>query len=221
MGYINGGIPKEIVANIIEKERPKAFIETGTYIGDTAIWASALFEKVYTIEIMPEMSQTATKRAAGIKNISFLLGDSSKVLPTIINELKGNSFFWLDGHYSGEGTGGEENECPVMDEITIISKCKDAIILIDDARCFYGPPPKPHNASHWPGIADIFNKLKLLYPNHYTTVVDDVIFCVPMRLKSILDTDWQEHFYTRFAGKKAPAYRRILGGIKNKLLGKS
>ena len=221
MGYITGGIPKEIVTKIIEKEHPAAFVETGTYIGDTAMWASAHFSKVYTIEIMAEMSQTATKRAAGIKNINFLVGDSSKVMPTIINELPDNAFFWLDGHYSGQGTGGEENECPVLEEINISSKCKDAIILIDDARCFYGPPPNPHNASHWPGIADIFDLLKQRFPNHYVTVVDDVIFSVPARLKPILDNDWQEHFYTRFAGKKAPTYRRILGGIKAKLLGKS
>jgi hypothetical protein len=37
-----------------------------------------------------------------------------------------------------------------------ISKTKDSIILIDDARCFLGPLPPPHNANDWPRIDEIF-----------------------------------------------------------------
>jgi hypothetical protein len=214
MGYVNGGIPQDIVKELSKKGKISLFVETGTSIGGTAIWASELFKKVYTIEIMPEISKEAVKRAGNIKNINFLIGDSNKELGQILPELENNTLFWLDGHYSGPGTGGVDNECPVMNEIEIISKCKDACILIDDARCFFGPPPRPHNAKHWPGITEIFRQLEKYFPTHYITVVDDVIFCIPAPLKKVLDEDWYKNFGKRFPGKQNTLLKKIYSRIK-------
>jgi hypothetical protein len=111
--------------------------------------------------------------------------------------LNGPSFFWLDGHWCF-GAGGKEAECPVLDEIISIKDLKDPIIFIDDARCFLGPLPPPHKAEDWPGIDEIFSLLKQTFPNHYTTIQDDVIICVPAQIKNILDQDWMENFDQRF-----------------------
>jgi|SRR6185312_6415257 len=220
MGHIYKGIPKKIVLDFLRTENIGCFVETGTHIGSTAFWAAGNFKKVYTIEIMEELSKQVSQRPDCPKNINFYAGSSLEVLPRIVKELDSNSIFWLDGHYSGPGTGGNENECPVMDEIKIISACKDALVLIDDARCFYGPPPKPHNAAHWPGISTVLEQLTKYFPGHYITIVDDVIFCVPARLKKILDDDWYSNYDERFAA--APVQQgegTVMGKLKAAIFG--
>jgi len=202
MGHVYAGIPKDLVLEILKEEKIRSFVETGTYLGNTVIWAAQHFEQAFTIEIMEEFSVKASKRQDASKNIRFCVGNSIDVLPTIVKEINDNTLFWLDGHYSGQGTGGSENECPVMDEIRIASACKNAVILIDDARCFYGPPPPPHKADQWPSIADIFLQLNKYFPHHYGTIVDDVIFCIPEKFKKILDADWLKHFDERFSNNE-------------------
>lgn len=227
MGYIYSGIPIELVTEILKTGNIHSFVETGTSLGETAIWASSRFKNVYTIEIVEEIYRKASERedAKDKKNIKFLKGSSLDVLPGILNQLDDNTMFWLDGHYSGFDTGGVDNECPVLDEIKIISKCKGATVLIDDARCFLGPPPPPHNAAHWPGIAQIFTYLKQYFPQHYTTIVDDVIVCVPQNLKATIDADWLANIGKRY--KRPPfskrikiLFKRIIKKIKSTLTNK-
>lgn len=218
MGQIYAGIPKDLVLEILKTGKIKHFVETGTNVGNTAIWAGQYFEQVYTIEIMEEYSKQASLRPDCPKNIKFCVGSSTDVLPTIVKEVDDNALFWLDGHYSGQGTGGSDNECPVMDEIRIAAACKNAIILIDDARCFYGPPPSPHKPEQWPGIAEIFIQLNKYFPGHYSTIVDDVIFCVPSNYKNTLDTDWLKHFNERFLSKDSapqPDGKSFINKIKS------
>lgn len=224
MGYIYSGIPEKIVTDILKASGIKSFVETGTSFGNTALWASSHFKNVYTMEIDEEIYRTASERkdAKNKTNIKFLKGNCVDLLPGILNKLEDNTMFWLDGHYSGFATSGIDNECPVLDEIKIISTCKEATILIDDARCFLGPPPPPHNPAHWPGIAQIFDCLKQYFPTHYTTIVDDVIICVPHNLKIVIDKDWLTNIYTRYKG---PSYikritQRVFKKVRSILLNK-
>jgi hypothetical protein len=214
MGHIYLGIPVNLVDQILKASKIETFVETGTSLGYTAIWASSHFKKVYTIEIVEAIYKKASERedAKDKTNINFLKGSSLEVLPGILNQLDDNAMFWLDGHYSGFDTGGVENECPVLDEIKIISKCKDATVLIDDARCFLGPPPPPHKPAHWPGITEIFACLKQYFPQHYATIVDDVIICVPQSLKATIDNDWLVNMSKRYKRLSFP--KRVLKLIK-------
>ncbi len=92
-----------------------------------------------------------------------------------------------------------------MYELDAIADLKDSVIFIDDARCFLGPPPVPHDASHWPGIDEIFYKLKMLFPDNFTTIQDDVIMSAPKDVAKIINADWKEKFNTRFAVKEPVA----------------
>ncbi|NEQ11698.1 MAG: hypothetical protein F6K37_39250, partial [Moorea sp. SIO4E2] len=114
-----------------------------------------------------------------------------------VTQLNSPAFFWLDGHYSGPGTGGESNECPLLLELKPALAISGSVIMIDDARCFLGPPPPPHQSSHWPRIDDIFHQIKQLAPTYITTIQDDVIISVPSELKMILDEDWLGKFNLR------------------------
>lgn len=216
MGYITHGIPKDIVRQIANETKINNFVETGTYLGNTCFWAATFFENIFTIEIDPEMSKNAANRLETIKNIDFLIGDSSKVLPDLLNKISGLTLFWLDGHYSGPNTGGVDFECPIMNEIEAISVLDKPIIFIDDARLFMGPLPEPHKSDQWPRIDEIFHALWINFPNHSTTIHDDVIICVPKEIRKIIDLDWKNKFNHRYPINNNPSF---IGKIKEKMSG--
>jgi hypothetical protein len=202
MGVISFSIPQQLVNALITNIKVPNFVETGTYKGNTSIWASAYFEKVYTIEISPEFSEAASKRPDAGPNIKFITGDSKNEMPKLMKELIGPTLFWLDGHWC-MNAGGKEHECPLLDELSAIIQKQDSIILIDDARCFLGPLPPPHRAEDWPLIDEIFAFIKSNFPGHTTTIIDDVIVSVPPEAKSNLENYWQQTFNKRFYD---PAY---------------
>ena len=163
------------------------FIETGTYLGETAVWAAAHFEKVITIELSSDLYEAALNNLKDLRNVTILQGDSGKLLGEVVSHLEGRSIFWLDGHYSFGMTAGEERECPVLDELSGLRGCgPDDIILIDDAHMFLVPPPPPHRAEHWPNLVRVFDALRLINPAFFPVVADNVIICVPEQLRQRL-----------------------------------
>jgi hypothetical protein len=104
------------------------------------------------------------------------MGDTREYFDNIL-ENNDNILFWLDSHWSGGDTYGENDECPLMDELKIIFKyTKNYVILIDDARLFIAPPPKPHRIENWPSIKEIVNIL----PHEWDLIIyNDVIYLFP------------------------------------------
>lgn len=198
MGYIYSGIPKELILNFKKETGYENLVETGTFTGSTIIWAASVFPNCFTIEINKQFSDQASQITNCPKNIEFIVGDSKNELKKLAPKLSDKTIFWLDGHYSGEDTGGSEHECPIMEELDAIKTLPNSIILIDDARFFLGPPPAGHRATDWPGIDEIILKLTTNFPNNYSTLVDDTIISCPKKYKYILDADWQKNFYTRY-----------------------
>src|SRR5262245_37617037 len=112
----------------------RTFVEGGTFAGATARWASAHFESVITIEGHQKLYESARKTPADRPNVTCLLGDTVGVLPGVLSRLNGPSVFWLDSHWSGPGTYGEGRECPVLDEVRLISAAPgEHFVFVDDA----------------------------------------------------------------------------------------
>jgi len=190
-------------------------VETGTYLGNTTFWAASYFKNVYTIEISPEISKKTASKSGCPKNIEFIIGDSRNEIPKVVDKLQGRTIFWLDGHWCS-GAGGKENECPLIEELKAISKCDKPIILIDDARCFLGPLPPPHNSSDWPTIDEIILLCGQLFSNCFTTIIDDVIVCVPEDVKPVIFDYWQSTFNERFAPVTSTEKKSLVEKIVSK-----
>jgi hypothetical protein len=198
MGYIEFSMPREIVLRFRDKGRIKYFVETGTYRGNTSFWAAQHFEKVFTIEIDPEISRETASRADRPSNIEFLVGNSRDILPQVIKQLNGSAVFWLDGHWCNVTELGKDMECPLIEELHTLRTLKDSVILIDDARAFLGPLPPPHDNTQWPRVDEIFLLLKSQYPANLVTIADDVIYCLPPGLVSVYDEDYVRQFRRRY-----------------------
>jgi hypothetical protein len=180
MGIITMGIPQQVVIDLARLNHSTVFVETGTFHGGTARWASNHFERVHTIERAESLYKLHSSELARIKGVVPHSGDSREILPQIIRTLDGQrAVYWLDGHWSGGETFGQHDECPLLDELACLSSRAEDIILIDDARLFLCAPPTPHNPAQWPTLPDIVNVLPTSARRPLVQIVDDVIFIVP------------------------------------------
>lgn len=153
-----------------------AFVETGTYRGGTVAAVIPRFDRIWSIELDQRLAQRAMQRFASAgEKVRIVQGDSATALPTVIGELPDRVLFWLDGHYSGPGTGKSDRESPVITEIEAIAThradCRD-VIIIDDAREFRGAEGYPH-------LDEFLEMLRRRFGRH-VIVADDAIFMLPV-----------------------------------------
>lgn len=192
MGLKYAGVPKTLVEEFLNHFTVKYFVETGTYLGETAAWASQRFEKVFTIEKSFDLWNSNRKKFEHMGNIDFLFGDSREQLHEITAQLESTTMFWLDAHWSGGNTYGKNDECALLDELRAINEMQqDKFILVDDARLFMFPPPHPYSPVYWPNISDVLELLdRSIY---YTVIVDDVIVAIPVYAKQTMLELYQDY----------------------------
>lgn len=122
-----------------------AFVETGTFLGDTTYQFASRGIQTISIEVAPVLADGARRRFARYPNVRILQGDSGEMLVDVVPKLTGPALFWLDGHFSGGPTGMGALETPVVAEVaTIIQHAKPgSVVYVDDARCFGTLPDYP------------------------------------------------------------------------------
>jgi len=181
MGLVNFGVPTKETEYLKHIMNLDVFVEGGTYKGGTAKEMSEKFRKVFTIEKSETMFDIATKKLNKVSNITMLKGDTREHLHNILQN-NDNILFWLDAHWSGGDTYGEEDECPLTEELEIIFKYnKNYVILIDDARLFLAPPPLPHKIENWQTLSDIVNVM----PKNWDLIeYEDVIYLFPLSISN-------------------------------------
>lgn len=195
-GVTTGGLPVDYIKWFLKEHKIPIFIETGTAGGDSVRQAASIFEKCHTIEIVE-----GRPRGDFPVNVQLHEGDSAKQLNEITKWYPTqNIFFWLDAHWSEPHEAPEDtNECPVLKEIEAITHLKErALIMIDDARLFYGAPPWPCNPVQWPRFMHVFDKLRQCFPNHIVTIVDDYILAFHESMRNEHFGEWRERFHMRF-----------------------
>lgn len=211
MGSIFLGIPEELAERIALKYKLKSFIETGTYKGGTARWASPIFEQVFTVEGSKELYELSKINLNALGNVRLIHSDSRKVLPDIIKSSPAPRMFWLDAHYTGGlDSYGEVEQCPLIEEILSISPEKENNwILIDDARLFLAPPVNDYDIGQWPTLHNIMETLEKVQGSREIIVWNDVIISPP-----------EEHFrdlreiVSKMQAKKPQDRRTLIKGIQ-------
>ena len=138
-------IKHKIIRRLGKKHGLKTFIETGTAGGLMVKAVRRTFSKIISIELFDELYENAKKMFADDKNITIIHGDSGEKLIELLPQITEPVFFWLDAHYSGEGTAKAAIETPIVKELLTIfaRKNKKDVIMIDDARCFDGTHDYP------------------------------------------------------------------------------
>ena len=158
--------PEFIKHQIIQNNNIKdaAWIETGTYYGETTKILSKISMKIISIEADKNLYNLAKKTLSNLKNVELMLGKSENELPKAIQKLKNykNICIYLDAHLCHDHIkniktfGNEENATPIKRELKFIQECKDEFnkitILIDDIRLFnekFQNYPKKNYLVNW------------------------------------------------------------------------
>jgi len=213
MGSYQMGPPAGLVLALQKRLDLAEFVETGTYRGDTADWAGRHFARVTTIELSPAFHAAATARFQAQPRVRTLGGESVAMLRAVVPALARPALFWLDAHWSGLDTAGREAECPVLGELAVINASPhDHVVLVDDARLFCAPPPRPHRAEHWPDLASLLASLGAGGRRH-VVLVEDVFAAVPAAERGFLTTFLQDQ-----SARAAPRAAGRLARWKTKIL---
>jgi hypothetical protein len=114
------------------------FVETGTFMGETILRFVDYFENLFTIELSEVLYNEFNRIEYDRTKLKSFLGDSSVVLPNVINELRNNTIFFLDGHYSSGSTARGTKDVPLYEELKNINDLYffGGLIIIDDLRLF-------------------------------------------------------------------------------------
>jgi len=121
----------------LDKNKYDTFVETGTYRGFTIDYLKnkKAYKEFHTIEITDKWYNFCREKYKNDDNIHTYHGDSSYVLPKILEKINKPCIIFLDAHYSG-GTTGKSNkneDTPIIDELEYLkNRPYDDIIILDD-----------------------------------------------------------------------------------------
>ncbi|MCS7009448.1 MAG: hypothetical protein NZL93_05885, partial [Chthoniobacterales bacterium] len=167
----------------------QAFVETGTFKGDTLAAVSEIFAECHSVELSNELYQAACQRFEGCKGISLYQGNSAVRLAEIRSNLQRRNIkavlYWLDAHWCvADHTAGKISECPLLEELSALQPLGDEeVVLVDDARLFLAPPPPPHEISQWPDFDQILKVLLPAFGSHFLLVLNDVLIIAPRKVQ--------------------------------------
>jgi len=128
-----------------KKYNLRVLVETGTAGGDMIRAMKNNFDQIFSIELSTEFFERAKSNFKKYDHITLIKGNSGEKLAELLPKISEPILFWLDAHYSGEGTAKGDIETPIIKELTTIfsRNNKKDVILIDDARCFDGTHDYP------------------------------------------------------------------------------
>lgn len=183
-----GAVPLDLARELRDRLALRRAVETGTYTGLGARRLARVFDEVSTVELSRELHAAAARTLADEAGITALQGHSAELLPELVGSGEVPTLWFLDGHWSGGATAGEQDECPVMAELDALRLAHpDDVIVIDDARLFAAPPPPPHDPLQWPTLVEVFDRLRHVRPGTHVTLLADTIICVPARARDVVD----------------------------------
>ena len=155
-------------------------METGTFQGGGARALAAMFPAVVTVELSDRYFELARAELAAVPNVVTEHGAS----PDVLRRLEAApTLYWLDAHWSGLDTAGEDHPCPVLEEIAAIPPHPADCLLIDDARLFAAS----REPEQWPTLVRVIDALRKARPAAHVTVLHDLILSVPPEAKDLVD----------------------------------
>jgi len=170
------GVPIQFACDVAPRLRRA--VETGTNRGDSAAALAELFPEVVTIEISEVLAGRARERFAETSNVTVVQGNSAELLRTVADP-DAPTFYFLDAHWSGGETGGEEVDCAIVDELAVLRERgnRGDVLVVDDLRVFEAPPAN-RDRKLWPTVAELDRLVLAAYPGHRIIHADDQLLAM-------------------------------------------
>ena len=150
MGQLNQAIK---IKNVLDYYDIKNLVETGTGQAEVvrSVYEANEDLNIHTIEVVEEIFDQNKIKFSYLKDVSWHLGTSFKILPEILPTFEGNTLFWMDAHFPGADFGlssyGDEKDMdkrlPLQKELESIVQSRDVkndVFVIDDLRIYEDGP---------------------------------------------------------------------------------
>lgn len=136
--------PKFLKQKVLQSYSSKdtIWVESGTYMGETAKFLSNISKFVYTLEPSDKYFKLSKEVLSNTINVKIINKSSEEYFEQLLHDIDENSIvsFWLDGHWSGSDTFKGITDTPIQYELSTISKFlnkfKETTVLVDDFRLF-------------------------------------------------------------------------------------
>ena len=139
-------LTKDRLDQIINKhpshQKINTFLETGTHLGGQIdlVLTCPIFKSIHTIELNDYYYEYSSKKFKDVKKVTCYKGDSVKLLPSVIKNLKDPMMFYLDAHFCQCEKDQQQipkSAFPLFQELDIIkNRNQKDIIAIDDVHTF-------------------------------------------------------------------------------------
>jgi len=156
---------RQRISTLREQHECVVLVETGTFYGHMVNAQRNFFDEIHSVEMFDYLAKMNKLVFNDSPNVYIHHGDSREILKFILGDIKPRLngkgiIFWLDGHYSGPGTAGESNRCPIMEELNSIinAEIELSVIIIDDIRLFDG-------TNDYPTLDGLLLKLRSINPS--------------------------------------------------------
>jgi len=117
----------------------RTLVETGTYYGEMIDAALGHFDRIYSIELDPELAALARRRFSRYPEVHVVEGSSQEKVPEVLAGMGEPCLFWMDAGYYGTGAQLGNLDRLLVELRAILSHpVKDHVVLMDDARVFTG-----------------------------------------------------------------------------------
>jgi hypothetical protein len=161
-------LKQKVVREYGERFGLKTLVETGTYYGEMVAAMKRSFDRIYSIEFVPELAARAQRKFSGDAHIRIFCGDSRVVMPEVLALLAGPALFWLDaGYYGWVGKQGDQQRLSAELEM-ILSHPFPHIILLDDARGLTGRDGVP-------SVSDVKAQIEAKFLSRRVEVQHDIM----------------------------------------------
>jgi hypothetical protein len=161
-------LKQRVVREYGERLGLKTLVETGTYYCEMVAAMRRHFDRIYSIEFVPELAERAQRKFAREAHIKIFCGDSRIVMPEVLALLQGPALFWLDaGYYGWVGQQSDQQRLSAELEM-ILSHPFPHIILLDDARGLTG-------RDGIPSAADVTAHITTKFPGRQVKVEYDIM----------------------------------------------
>jgi hypothetical protein len=220
MGLFHFGVPPWLLEWVTANTKCAVGVETGTFQGNSALLLAETFGHCTTIEKDAALAAKAVERFREDARVDVVAASSRDALPDVCRDITVPAFYWLDGHWSGGNTAGEDDPCPVMFELAAIASspsCGASVVAVDDARLFgFGHDLDPQMQS-FPRMVEVLNAIERDLSLE-TFIVDDVVVAVSAGLahsfkQLAVDVTLRQHTFLApiWADVEAAVVRRVEG----------
>jgi len=191
MGAIHFSMDLNLAELLARELGISAFVETGTFKGDSVALVRSIFSEIHTCELSSELHLAALHRFKADKTVTCHFGSAGDLLKRIARQLAQRPvLYWLDAHWcAGENTAGEESQCSLLEELDAVYPLHpNSVVWIDDARYFMSPPPKPLKTQGWPTCDQVLRTLIMLGSStHLITFYNDTILLYPKSIYNVIN----------------------------------